>query len=359
MNTFGRIFRVTTWGETHGEAVGVVIDGCPSGLELNEEDIQSELERRRPGQSDVTTSREERDRVKILSGIFEGKTTGTPISMIVENLDVDSKKYERLKNIIRPGHADFTYEKKYGIRDWRGGGRASGRETVGRVAAGAVAKKILSAEGIEVIGHVVEIGGIRAKEMRIEEIRENTKKNAVRCADLHAAEKMEELIKKVKEEGDSVGGIVEVIALGVPPGLGDPVFDKLDAELTKALMSIGAVKGVEIGAGFRSARMKGSEMNDPFVIKNGKIRTETNNAGGILGGISTGEPIICRIAVKPTSSISKPQKSIDIEKMEEVEIEIEGRHDPCICPRIVPVAEAMIALVIVDCYLRNKMYKCN
>ncbi|MHC1586931.1 MAG: chorismate synthase, partial [Candidatus Syntropharchaeia archaeon] len=247
MNTFGRIFRVTTWGETHGEAVGVVIDGCPSGLELNEEDIQSELERRRPGQSDVTTSREERDRVKILSGIFEGKTTGTPISMIVENLDVDSKKYERLKNIIRPGHADFTYEKKYGIRDWRGGGRASGRETVGRVAAGAVAKKILSAEGIEVIGHVVEIGGIRAKEMRIEEIRENTKKNAVRCADLHAAEKMEELIKKVKEEGDSVGGIVEVIALGVPPGLGDPVFDKLDAELTKALMSIGAVKGVEIG----------------------------------------------------------------------------------------------------------------
>ncbi|MHC1584662.1 MAG: chorismate synthase [Candidatus Syntropharchaeia archaeon] len=359
MNTFGRIFRVTTWGETHGEAVGVVIDGCPSGLELNEEDIQSELERRRPGQSDVTTSREERDRVKILSGIFEGKTTGTPISMIVENLDVDSKKYERLKNIIRPGHADFTYEKKYGIRDWRGGGRASGRETVGRVAAGAVAKKILSAEGIEVIGHVVEIGGIRAKEMRIEEIRENTKKNAVKCADLHAAEKMEELIKKVKEEGDSVGGIVEVIALGVPPGLGDPIFDKLDAELTKALMSIGAVKGVEIGAGFRSARMKGSEMNDPFVIKNGKIRTETNNAGGILGGISTGEPIICRIAVKPTSSISKPQKSIDIEKMEEVEIEIEGRHDPCICPRIVPVAEAMVALVIVDCYLRNKMYKCN
>ncbi|MHC1636435.1 MAG: chorismate synthase [Candidatus Methanospirareceae archaeon] len=352
-NSFGSLFRVTTWGESHGKAIGVVVDGCPAGIELSEEDIQKELERRRPGVSEVTTRRAEEDRVIILSGIFEGKTLGTPISMLVYNKDVDSSPYEEIKDIARPGHADFTYEVKYGIRDYRGGGRASGRETVARVAAGAIAKKILAKHGIEIIGHVVEIGGIRAKKMGIEEIRGNVERNAVRCADLEAAKRMEERIKEVMKEGDSVGGIVEIIALNVPAGLGEPVFDKLDAELAKALMSIGAVKGVEIGVGFEAARMRGSEMNDAFFIENGKIKMRTNNAGGILGGISTGAPIICRIAVKPTSSIAKVQKSVDMRRMEEVEFSLKGRHDPCICPRIVPVAEAMVALVIVDFLMRT------
>jgi chorismate synthase len=351
-NSFGMIFKVTTWGESHGEAMGVVVDGCPSGLELSEADIQYELDRRKPGVSEITTERKESDEVKILSGVFEGKTLGTPISMLVWNKDVDSSPYEPLRDIARPGQADLSYQLKYGIRDYRGGGRASGRETVARVAAGAIAKKILANQAVQIIGHVVEIGGIRARKVSVKEITSNRESNAVRCADLEAAGRMEALIKEVKEEGDSVGGIVEVIALGVPAGLGEPIFDKLDAELAKALMSIGAVKGVEIGAGFEAARLKGSEMNDEFYIKEGRIRTRTNNAGGLLGGISTGEPVICRIAVKPTSSIAKPQRSVDIVKMEDVEIRIKGRHDPCICPRIVPVAEAMVALVLVDCLLR-------
>ena len=353
-NSFGTVFKVTTWGESHGEAMGVVVDGCPSGLELSEVDIQHELDRRKPGVSEITTERKEADEVKILSGVFEGKTLGTPISMLVWNKDVDSNPYEPLKHIARPGQADISYQLKYGIRDYRGGGRASGRETVARVAAGAIAKKILASQAIQIIGHVVEVGGIRARKVRVEEITSNTESNAVRCADLEAARRMEALIKEVKDEGDSVGGIVEVLALGVPAGLGEPVFDKLDAELAKALMSIGAVKGVEIGAGFEAAMLKGSEMNDEFYIKEGRIRTRTNNAGGILGGISTGEPVICRIAVKPTSSIAKPQRSVDMKKMEEVELRIKGRHDPCICPRIVPVTEAMIALVLVD-YLMQAM----
>jgi chorismate synthase len=374
-NSFGRIFKVTTWGESHGEAMGVVVDGCPAGLELSEADIQRELDRRKPGVSELTTARKEADEVKILSGIFEGKTLGTPISMLVWNKDVDSSPYEPLKDIARPGQADLTYQLKYGIRDYRGGGRASGRETVARVAAGAIAKKILASHAIQILGHVVEVGGIRARNVSkpllslsgsrergqsprfrsqrggaplVEEIMRNAESTAVRCADLEAARRMERLITEMKEEGDSVGGVVEVIALGVPAGLGEPVFDKLDAELSKALMSIGAVKGVEIGAGFEAAGMKGSEMNDELYLQEGRIRTRTNNAGGILGGISTGEPIVCRIAVKPTPSISKPQRSVDMERMEEVEIKITGRHDPCICPRIVPVAEAMVALVLVD-----------
>ena len=351
-NTFGQIFRVMTWGESHGAAMGVVVDGCPAELELSEADVQHELDRRKPGVSELTTERKEADEVKILSGVFGGKTLGTPISMLVWNKDVDSSPYERIKNVARPGQADFTYQMKYGIRDYRGGGRASGRETVARVAAGAIAKKILAMHDIQILGHVVEIGGIVAKEVGIEELRKNVDKNAVRCADSEAAGKMEALIKQVKAAGDSVGGIVEVIAFGVPTGLGEPVFDKLDAELAKALMSIGAVKGVEIGAGFAAARMKGSEMNDEFIIKEGRISVRTNNAGGILGGISTGAPVVCRIAVKPTASISKPQRSVDMAKMEEVELKIEGRHDPCICPRIVPVAEAMVALVLVDCWMR-------
>ncbi len=341
-----------TWGESHGEALGVVVDGCPAGIELSAADIQHELDRRRPGMSEIASERREADEVLILSGVFEGKTLGTPISMLVWNKDVDSTPYDEIKHIARPGQADYSYQMKYGLRDYRGGGRASGRETLARVAAGAIAKKVLAYHNIGVVGHVVEIGGIRAKarseEVDLKEIKRIADMNAVRCADSEAAVQMQELIKRAKREGDSVGGIVELIATGVPPGLGEPVFDKLDAELAKALMSIGAVKGVEIGIGFGAARMRGSEMNDEFYIEDGKIRTRTNNAGGILGGISTGEPVICRMAVKPTPSIAKPQRSVDMEQMDEVELRIRGRHDPCICPRIVPVAEAMVALVLMD-----------
>jgi len=356
-NTFGALFRITTWGESHGPAVGVVIDGCPAGLSLEEADIQKELDRRRPGQSIITTQRKEEDRAEILSGIFSGKTTGAPISIIVRNKDVDSSKYEALKNTPRPGHADLTYEIKYGFRDWRGGGRSSARETIGRVAAGAVAKKILQLHDIEILGQVVELGGVRAKAVNIDEIRENTEKNPVRCADLDAASEMEAIIREARSEGDSIGGIVEIIGIGVPAGVGEPVFDKLSAELAKALMSIGAVKGVEIGAGFKSASMKGSQMNDPFMIKDGKIAANTNNSGGILGGISSGEPLVLRIAVKPTPSISQEQCTVDMSKMKDTKIKIQGRHDPSIPPRIVPVAEAMVALVLVDQMIRGGFIK--
>ena len=352
-NTFGTLFRITTWGESHGCGVGVVIDGCPAGLPLEETDIQKELDRRRPGQSAITTQRKEEDRAKILSGVFSGKTTGAPISIMVENRDVDSGKYEELRNTPRPGHADLTYELKYGFRDYRGGGRSSARETIGRVAGGAIAKKILALHGTEVLGHVVELGGIRAKEMTIEDIRENTEKNPVRCADPETAVEMQAMIHAARSEGDSVGGIVEIIVLGVPGGVGEPVFDKLSAELAKALMSIGSVKGIEIGAGFRSAYMRGSQMNDPIKLCDEKPKSITNNAGGVLGGISNGEPIVCRIAVKPTPSISREQSTINLDTMEETKIKIQGRHDPAIPPRIVPVAEAMVALVIADQMMRG------
>ena len=356
-NTFGTLFRITTWGESHGSAVGVVIDGCPAGIPLGEADIQKELDRRRPGQSNITTQRKEEDRAEILSGIFSGNTTGAPISIMVRNKDVDSSKYEALKNTPRPGHADLTYEIKYGFRDWRGGGRSSARETIGRVAAGAVAKKILELQDIEILGHVVELGGVRAKAVNIDDIREKTEKNPVRCADPDAASEMEAIIHAARSEGDSVGGIVEIIGIGVPAGVGEPVFDKLSAELAKALMSIGSVKGIEIGAGFKSASMKGSQMNDPFMIKDGKIAANTNNAGGILGGISSGEPLVLRIAVKPTPSISQEQRTVDMSKMKDTRIKIQGRHDPSIPPRIVPVAEAMVALVLVDQMMRGGFIK--
>lgn len=359
-NTFGSMFRITTWGESHGSAVGVVIDGCPAGLTLNEADIQKELDRRKPGQSDVTTQRKEEDKAEILSGVFSGKTTGAPISIMVKNKDVDSSKYEELRNTPRPGQADLTYELKYGFRDYRGGGRASARETVGRVAAGAVAKKILSSYNIEILGHVVELGGIKAKPVTpylntgtIEEIRENTEKTPVRCADLDAAVEMQAMVHAAKSEGDSVGGIAEIITLNVPAGVGEPVFDKLGAELAKALMSIGAVKGVEIGAGFKCALMRGSQMNDPIVLSEGRIATLTNNSGGILGGISNSMPVVCRIAVKPTPSISKEQSTVNLSSMKETKIKIQGRHDPTILPRIVPVAEAMVAIVLVDMMMRG------
>jgi chorismate synthase len=355
-NTFGKLFSITTWGESHGRAVGVVVDGSPAGLTLSAEDVQRELDRRRPGQSKASTQRMEEDHVEILSGLFEGKTTGTPISMIVWNKDADSSAYDAMKNTPRPGHADYSYHEKYGIRDHHGGGRASARETVGRVAAGAIAKKLLATEGIEIIGYVSELGGIKAeiRSLDLSEIRAKAESNPIRCPDQDAANKMLQLLDQVRKEGDSLGGTVEIVAKGVPSGLGEPVFDKLDADIAKALMSLGAVKAVEIGAGLESTRLLGSQMNDPLIFRDGRIDFETNNAGGILGGISTGAPIFCRIAVKPTPSISRRQRTVDLVSSKEVEIEIKGRHDPAIPPRIVPVAEAMVAIVLADHLLRSR-----
>mgnify|MGYP003603501987 CR=1 FL=1 len=355
-NRFGRIFSITTWGESHGRAVGVVVDGCPAGLALSAEDIQKELDRRRPGQSRASTSRQEKDRVEILSGIFEERTTGTPISLLVWNEDADSSAYDLLRDRPRPGHADYTYQMKYGIRDHRGGGRASARETVGRVAAGTVARKLLAEWKINIAAYVTELGGITAKipESELMTLHTQSETNAVRCPDPVAAERMLERLEAVRKEGDSLGGMVEIVAQGVPAGLGEPVFDKLDGDLARALMSIGAVKAVEIGAGRECAGLKGSEMNDPLLWQEGGARFESNRAGGILGGISTGEPIVCRIAVKPTPSISRRQKTVNLAREEATEIEIKGRHDPAIPPRIVPVAEAMVALVLADHMLRQR-----
>lgn len=352
-NVFGQMFRITTWGESHGRAVGVVVDGLPAGLPFSEADIQKELDRRRPGQSEVSTPRREADRVEILSGIFEGMSTGTPVSMLVWNSDARSSAYDALKDTPRPGHADFTYMARYGIRDHRGGGRSSARETIGRVAGGALAKLLLSRFGIRIAGHVLELGAIRAKALSFEKILENVEKTPVRCADLEAAVKMLEKVAALRQEGDSIGGIVELIVKGVPAGLGEPVFDRLDADLAKALMSIPAVKGFEIGAGFEAARLHGSEMNDSFRMKGEKIISPSNNAGGILGGISTGLDIVCRAAVKPTPSISKLQQTVDLTTRKNTEITIRGRHDPTIPPRMVPVAEAMVALVLADHMLRS------
>jgi chorismate synthase len=344
-NSFGRLFRITTWGESHGVALGVVIDGCPPRIDLSNEDIQKELDRRRPGQGRGSSPRKERDRVEILSGIFEGKTTGTPISLLIRNEDVDSGPYEEWKEVFRPGQADFTYQAKYGIRDYRGGGRASARETVGRVAAGAVAKKVLKKEKIEIIGYTLELGGIRAEKVDYEEI----EKNALRCPDRDALITMEKKIEEVKNQGDSLGGIVEILVRGCPRGLGEPVFDKLEADLAKALMSIGAVRGVEVGAGFRVVRMLGSQCNDPI----GRKGFEKNDAGGILGGISNGEDIMLRVAVKPIPSISLEQRTVD-QAMQPVSLKIKGRHDISAIPRINPVCEAMVAIVLVDHLLKQK-----
>lgn len=355
-NTFGTIFRITTWGESHGPAVGVVLDGCPAGLALCAQDIQTELDRRRPGQSRASTARQEADRVEILSGIFEGRTTGTPISLLVWNRDANSSAYELLRDKPRPGHADYAYQMKYGLRDHRGGGRASARETVGRVAAGAVAKKLLAGAGIEVAAYVKELGGITAEiaSTDLDELRSRANSNAVRCPDPAAAQRMLERLDSVRAQGDSLGGVVVIIAEGVPAGLGEPVFDKLDADLARALMSIGAVKAVEIGAGRECASLRGSEMNDPMLMRDGRVDFESNNAGGILGGISTGDTIVCTISVKPTPSIAQKQNTVDLARSKDAEIEITGRHDPAIPPRIVPVAEAMVALVLADHLLRQR-----
>jgi len=347
-NTFGEIFRVTTWGESHGPAIGVVIDGCPSGIDLDEAVIQKDLDRRRPGQSEVTTPRSESDTVMILSGVFEGQTTGTPISLQIKNRDSDSSQYDNLRDVFRPGHADFTFFKKFGIRDHRGGGRSSGRETASRVAAGAIAKCVTEKSGVEIVAYARQIGDICAETIDYSVI----ESNPVRCPDPLAAVKMKDLILAAKDDGDSVGGIVEIVVKNCPPGLGDPVFDRLDAELAKALMSIGTIKGVEIGSGFDVVMKKGSENNDEL-SSDGFL---SNNAGGILGGISTGQDIIIRIAVKPTSSILREQRTIN-RKGEDATIKIEGRHDPCIVPRVVPVAESMVALVIADKLLQGSSEK--
>jgi chorismate synthase len=344
-NSFGTFFRVTTWGESHGEGLGVVIDGCPPRIDLCSEDIQKELNRRRPGQGMGSSPRKERDRVEILSGIFEGKTTGAPISVLARNEDVDSAPYEKQREIFRPGHADFTYQAKYGIRDYRGGGRASARETIGRVAGGAIAKKILEQGKIKVLAYTLELGGIRAEEIDYEEI-EN---NSFRCPDKNAAIAMEKKIEEAKLRGDTLGGIVEIVVRGCPSGLGEPVFDKLEADLAKGLMSIGGVRGFEVGAGFRVARMFGSECNDPI----GPEGFEKNDAGGMLGGISNGADILLRVAVKPIPSIHIEQRTVN-HSMEPVSLRIEGRHDISAIPRIHSVCEAMTAIVLVDHLLRQK-----
>jgi len=348
-NTFGKVFRVTTWGESHGPALGAVIDGCPPGMELDVADIQKDLEKRRPGKGGGESPRKESDQVEILSGTFDGLTTGTPISLIIYNRDAQSKAYDHLQNIFRPGHGDLTYLEKYGIRDHRGGGRASARETAARVAAGAVARKVLAENDISVIAYTVAMGDIATNRRNMKDI----SGNRLCCPDKEAAARMEELINTIWKKGDSLGGVVEVRATGCPAGLGEPVFDKLDAALAQALMSIGAVKGVEIGAGFRAAELLGSENNDPITQKGYK----TNNAGGILAGISNGDAIIARVAVKPIPSISLEQDTLDLDK-EPVKIKIGGRHDISAIPRIVPVCEAMVCLCLTDHLLRQKVIEC-
>ena len=351
-NSYGTIFKICTWGESHGEGVGVVVDGCPAGLSLKEADIQKELDRRKTGQSKVTTTRKETDLIQILSGVFKGKTTGTSIALWVENQDADSSKYEESKNKFRPGHADFTYLMKYGFRDYRGGGRSSARETVGRVAAGAIAKKLLARKRIKIIGYTKQIGPYIAERMDFKQI----EKNIVRCPDKIIAQKMIDHVLNARKKGDSVGGVVELVVKGVQAGLGEPVFDRLDADLAKAMMSIPAVKGIEVGVGFGAATMYGSECNDPYTAKGTRITTKTNHAGGIHGGISNGSDIILRLVVKPTSSINKIQNTVTTDG-EKTKIRVEGRHDPCVSPRAVPIAEAMVALTLIDHLMRNQFSK--
>ncbi len=355
-NSLGKLFTITSFGESHGSCVGVIIDGCPAGLPVTEKDIQREVDKRRPGVSRLATARAEEDKVEILSGIFSGHTTGAPVCLLIWNKDVDSSEYEKARFLPRPGHADYTAFMKYGgFNDFRGGGRFSGRITASFVMAGAIAKKLLSLTGIEVLAHTVAIGEIEAKLKAFNEIKENVEKNPVRCADLRAAEEMARVIEQAKEEGDSVGGVIEGIALNVPVGLGEPVFDTLEGDLAKALFAIPAVKGVEFGSGFSAAGKRGSENNDLFAIKNNKIVTATNNAGGILGGISNGMPIVVRVAVKPTPSIAKSQQTVNIKDVESASLAVRGRHDACIVPRAVPVVESMVAVTLCDFAMRAEL----
>jgi chorismate synthase len=344
-NTFGRLFRVTTWGESHGPALGAVIDGCPPRLSLSPADIEAELARRRPGVQAHATSRREPDKVEILSGVFEGLTTGTPISLIIYNRDVKSQDYDALRQVFRPGHGDFTYQAKYGLRDHRGGGRAAARETAARVAAGAVAQKVLDPEGIQVVAYTLELGGVRAQKVDEAQIWDNP----FGCPDPDAVAAMEARVQEVRAQGDSLGGVVQVRVRGCPPGLGEPVFDKLDAALAGAVMSVGAVKGVEIGAGFAAARLRGSENNDPLVPGG----FASNQAGGILAGIANGDEIILTAAVKPIPSIAREQQTIDLAGQPRT-IKIKGRHDISAIPRIIPVIVAMVRLTLADFLLRRR-----
>jgi len=347
-NSFGNIFRITSWGESHGNSIGVVIDGCPPGIEIPIDFIQQELNRRRPGQSQISTPRNERDRVHLRSGVIDNVSTGMPIALEIFNQDVDSSSYEAIKDKWRPGHADFTYDMKYGIRDYRGSGRASGRETAARVAAGAVAKLILMRFDIDIYAFTRAIGDIYAEKVDRNEI----ERNMVRCPDAGAAKKMITLIRQIREQQDSIGGIVELRILQLPVGLGEPVFNKFEAMMAFALMGIGAVRGVEVGDGFGVSALRGSQNNDAFVKKGEKIGTKTNHCGGVLGGITTGEEFVLRAAVKPPASIEMPQQTLDKQGNPTI-IKVQGRHDPTIVPRIVPVVEAMAAIVTVDFLLRQ------
>lgn len=354
-NTFGQLFRITTFGESHGGGVGVVVDGCPPGIKITEAEIQKDLDRRKPGQSSITTPRKEQDAIHILSGVSDGVTTGTPILLIAYNGDVRSEDYLELKDLYRPGHADFTFVKKYGLRDWKGSGRASARETLARVAAGSIAKKYLREKlGIEFISYVEQVGDIRTDTDFQSVTMEQVESNIVRCPDPEAARKMIKLIEEVRDDNDSVGGVIRGVITGVPVGLGEPVFDKLPADLAKAMLSINAVKGFEIGSGFDGVTMRGSQHNDEFYTDSkGDVRTKTNYAGGTLGGISSSEPVYFRVAIKPVSTIAKRQNTVTTDN-KAVELEAKGRHDPCVLPRAIPIVDAMGALVIMDHYLRHK-----
>lgn len=353
-NTFGDLFRVTTAGVSHGPGYVVIIDGCPPGLPLGVDDLLPDLRRRRPGQSHLVTQRDEPDLPEIWSGVFDGVTDGTSIGILFHNTDQRSQDYSDIKEKYRPGHADFTFDAKYGLRDYRGGGRSSARETICRVAAAAVAKKLLARQGVRVLAYVTQIGDVKATIADPTAVTlAQVEANAVRCPDPAAAQRMEELIEAVRKDRDSIGGVCELVATGVPPGWGEPVFDKLKADLAKALLSLPAVTAFEYGAGFGVATMRGSQNNDAFIPKAGKIGTETNRHGGMLGGISSGEPVICRVAVKPTSSLPQPQRTVT-RSGEPTEIAVKGRHDPCLLPRFVPMGEAMMALVLVDHWLRWK-----
>ena len=354
--SIGNIFKVTVFGESHGQGIGAVIDGCPAGLEITLDDIQKEMDKRRPQKASFSTARAEEDKVQIFSGISNNCTTGAPICLMVMNRDADSSAYEKIKDTPRPGHADYTAYIKYGgFSDYRGGGRFSGRITAGFVMAGAVARKLLSTIGVEILAHTVTIGGTRAGNKTVTEIRENVHQSLLRCADPKAEAQMTALIQKAREEGDSLGGVIEGIALNVPAGLGEPVFDTIEGEIAKALFAIPAVKGVEFGAGFEAAGKKGSENNDSYVLNDGEIITRTNNAGGILGGITSGMPIVVRVAVKPTPSISRPQQTVNLKTMKETTLMIEGRHDACIVPRAVVVVESMMAITLADLALKAQI----
>jgi chorismate synthase len=352
-NSFGKLFKITTCGESHGGAVGVIIDGCPPGLAITQEEIQKELDRRKPGQSHITSPRSENDTIHIMSGVFEGKTTGTPILLLAYNQDMRPDDYAHLKDVYRPSHADYTYEQKYGIRDFRGSGRASARETLARVAAGAIAKKYLKEKpGLEILSYVEQVGNLKTNISHQAVTPELIEKNIIRCPDQALAEHMIQRIEEVQAQGDSIGGIIKGIIRHVPAGLGEPVFDKLHADLGKAMLSINAVKGFDIGAGFDSVGMLGSEHNDPFELMDGKVRTQSNFAGGVLGGISTGEDIYFRVVFKPVATISRPQSTLNRDN-QSITLEAKGRHDPCVLPRAVPIVDAMAALVMMDHFLRQ------